>query len=298
MAKKHEETTAVQTEAPPAPQGIQVIGSNAMIPMDLADDMEQYAGAGTSDRREENVIPFLRVLQKTSPQVNKKDPAYVEGAEPGLLYNTASRRLIKAEDPGTGPLALQAHADMYEVEWIPRAAGGGFVAQHPIDTPLLKEVMEVPNPQDPTGKRTIRMLPNGHQLVTTAYHYLVMVDTLEAVVLGLSSTGLQTHRAWNTMLRNKKLRGRNGLIIAPSFATVVRLRTFWQQNERGDWYSLAVEDEGFVTAEQRDAYEEAKKFFNLAMAGELKAATPPDDDAATTINGSAEDPGEGDDSPL
>jgi hypothetical protein len=271
-----------------------------LVPPSMIDDFDEFAGAGTSDRREDNVVPFLAVLQKGSPQVNERDPGYVRGAKSGMLLNTATLKLYPAEEEGEGPLALQAYMETCEVEWVPRAAGGGFVARHELDDPIVRTAVEAPNPQDPSGKRKLRMLPNGHQLVTTAYHYLVLVDTLESVVVALTSTGLQTHRKWNTMLRNKRVRNRAGqLVIAPSFATLVRLRTFWQKNDAGDWHSLAVDDVGYVTGAHADAYEEAKRFHKLAREGVLRAAMPQaePEDIGQTINGQsvADD---ADDSPL
>lgn len=270
----------------------------------MGDDLDQFAGAGTSDRREDNIVPFLSILQKGSPQVSKNDPAYIRGAEEGMLFNTATQRLYPAEEEGVGPLVLQAYMEVCEVEWVPRGQGGGFVARHELEDAIVATVAEVPNPQDPTGKRKLRMLQNGHQLVTTAYHYLIMVESLESVVLALTSTGLQAHRKWNTMLRNKRVRNRAGqLVIAPSFATLSRLRTFWQKNDAGDWYSLAVEDLGYVTEQCADAYEAAKNFHIMAKEGLLRAAPPPQEpteESGPMIRGEsvAEDGTMEDESPL
>lgn len=242
-------------------------------PAMFANDIDQFAGAGTSDRKEDNVIPFLLVLQKGSPQVNDKKSEYVPGAKPGMLFNSATRRLYDAQADGAGPTALQGFMAVHEVEWIPRSQGGGFVAQHPIDTPLLEQITEVSSPENPNSNRKLRMLPNGHQLVTTAYHYLILPETLEPVVVSLTSTGLRTHRNWNTMYRNKKIRNSRGeMVIAPSFATLVRLRTFWQENESGDWYTLAVDDLGWVS--DADAYNETKKFHISAIQDGVRTAEP------------------------
>ena len=42
-------------------------------------------------------IPFLRILSDTSPQVKKRDPEYVEGAEVGMLFNTLTREIYDGE---------------------------------------------------------------------------------------------------------------------------------------------------------------------------------------------------------
>ena len=33
-------------------------------------------------------LPFLRVLGQLSPECNKRDAKYVDGAEPGMIFNT------------------------------------------------------------------------------------------------------------------------------------------------------------------------------------------------------------------
>lgn len=300
-ATKKKDAPAIPAEEPAATTTLQTQTPGHVAIM--GGDLDEFAGAGTSDRREDNVVPFLNVLQKGSPQVNDKKNEFIRGAKPGMLFNSATQRIYDCEQEGTGPLVLQAHMEVFEVEWIPRAAGGGFVERHPLDTPLLKQVTEVANPQDKSGKRMLRMLPNGHQLVTTAYHYLIMVETLEPVVLSLTSTGMQTHRKWNTLLRNKKVRNSLGkMVIAPSFATVFRLRTFWQENESGDWFTLTYDDLGWVDDQTLDAYNEAKSFRRLAMEEGVRVAAPAAEDTAAspTIDGKsvADDAGVEDDSPL
>ena len=47
--------------------------------------------------QEDLAIPFLRILSDTSPQVKKRDPEYVEGAEVGMLFNTLTREIYDGE---------------------------------------------------------------------------------------------------------------------------------------------------------------------------------------------------------
>jgi hypothetical protein len=280
MSATKTKTPAAIVPASPTDQP-SAVALRQSAPAILQNDLDDYAGAGTSDDRRDNIVPFLAVLQKGSPQVNEKKSGYIQGAKPGMLFNSATQRIYEAEADGAGPTALQGFMEVCEIEWIPRAQGGGFVARHPLDTPLLNQITEVANPQSPTSNRKTRMLPNGHELVTTAYHYLILTETLEPVVVGLTSTGMQTHRRWNTMYRNKKVRNRAGqLVVAPSFATLVRLRTFWSNNESGDWYSLAVDDLGWT--EDMESYETTRDFHKLALTGAVAAAAPPTEDGDST----------------
>ena len=50
---------------------------------------EDFSGEGFAEVTSEDLaIPFLRVLAQLSPQVNKRDAAYVKGAEAGQMFNT------------------------------------------------------------------------------------------------------------------------------------------------------------------------------------------------------------------
>ena len=48
-------------------------------------DMEADAQQGAQNIAQEDLaLPFLKILGQLSPEVNKRDGKYVEGAEPGL----------------------------------------------------------------------------------------------------------------------------------------------------------------------------------------------------------------------
>ena len=46
---------------------------------------------------EDFALPFLRVLGQLSPETNKRDAKYVEGAEPGMIFNTVTKQLYDGE---------------------------------------------------------------------------------------------------------------------------------------------------------------------------------------------------------
>jgi hypothetical protein len=251
---------------------------------------EQYSDAGISDRPEDSITPFIVVLQKLSPQLEKRSPAYVHGAQDGFIYNTATGKMWDTTTPDNPLLCLLAASESCEVEWVPRLQGGGFVAKHSFDTPLLRQVKEVPDPADSSGQRKIRVLPNGHQLVTTAYKYLILVNELTPVVMGLSSTGLMAHRRLNKMLKDKLLERADGTLYRPAaFATLLGLRTVYNENARGNWYTPVFEDLGPVNEKHMTAVQMAAEFAKQFMSGEVKVAEPPVAGGSTTgtIDGQA-----------
>ncbi|MCK5018922.1 MAG: hypothetical protein KAS32_17805 [Candidatus Peribacteraceae bacterium] len=82
---------------------------------------------GTS--RDDFSIPYLSVLQQLSPQLKKKDAAYIENAEEGMLLNTVTQEVY---DGAEGVLFQPCATEHAFVEWIPRKAGGGCAGVHQI----------------------------------------------------------------------------------------------------------------------------------------------------------------------
>ena len=55
---------------------------------------EADADKGSQNITQEDLaLPFLKVLGQLSPEVNKRDGKYVEGAEPGMIVNTVTNEI-------------------------------------------------------------------------------------------------------------------------------------------------------------------------------------------------------------
>ena len=62
----------------------------SMFESDAHKGMEQMGG-------DDLALPFIRILGDLSPQVKKSKAEYVEGAEPGMLFNTVSKELYNGD---------------------------------------------------------------------------------------------------------------------------------------------------------------------------------------------------------
>ena len=57
---------------------------------------EADAAQGAQNISQEDLaLPFLKILGQLSPEVNKRDGKYVEGAEPGKIINTVTMHCTK-----------------------------------------------------------------------------------------------------------------------------------------------------------------------------------------------------------
>ena len=65
---------------------------SAGLPLKTMFEEDAAKGLGAIGQ-EDLALPFLKILGQLSPEVNKRDGKYVEGAEPGMIYNSVSGEL-------------------------------------------------------------------------------------------------------------------------------------------------------------------------------------------------------------
>ena len=233
------------------------------VSTDVMDDIFDMAGEGAAFDSSEMQIPFIRVLQALSPQLNKKKPEYIEGAAQGDLFNTVTGEHWSGEE---GVTLIPCFQTTKYLEFVPRDMGGGFKGEIYANDPVLQQAMR-------NGSK--EMLPSGNELVKSDQHFcLILGDegTYQPAVVDMKSTQLKVSRRWKTQIAMQKVRHpASGALITPAvFATKWKLTTTEESNDQGSWNNYQVEKVGLV--ESRDLLLEAKAFRDSIMAGEVKAA--------------------------
>jgi hypothetical protein len=233
------------------------------VSADVMDDIFDMAGEGTSFDSSEMQIPFIRVLQALSPQLNKKKPEYIEGAAQGDLFNTVTGEHWKGEE---GVTVIPCFQTTKYLEFVPRDMGGGFKGEIPANSSILQQT---------TRNGSKEMLPSGNELVKSDQHFcLVLGDdgSYQPAVIDMKSTQLKVSRRWKTQIAMQKAKHpTTGAMTTPSvFATMWKLTTTEESNDQGSWNNYQVEKIGLVPS--RDLLLEGKAFRDSVMAGEVKAA--------------------------
>ena len=60
----------------------------------LATTFEADASAGSQNITQEDLaLPFLKVLGQLSPEINKQNAKFINGAEPGMIVNSVTKEL-------------------------------------------------------------------------------------------------------------------------------------------------------------------------------------------------------------
>jgi hypothetical protein len=229
---------------------------------DVMEDIFGMAGEGASFDSSEMQIPFVRVAQSLSPQLNKKKGEYIDGLETGDAYNTLTSERWAGE---TGLVVVPCYQTTKYLEFVPRTMGGGFRGEIGPNDPILQRTSR-------DGSKEI--LPNGNELVKSDQHFCLIVGEdgmTQPVVIDMKSTQLKVSRRWKTQIAMQKIKhpGTGAIITPPVFATLWRLNTVEETNDKGDFYNWAVEKVG--TVESRDLLQEAKAFRDSIMRGEVKA---------------------------
>ncbi len=218
---------------------------------------EADANQGAQNISQEDLaLPFLKILGQLSPEVNKRDGKYVEGAEPGKIINTVTNELFDSID------VIPCHYKRQYIEWQDRGTSSGApVAIHEADSDIVSTTTRDKGYKD--------RLPNGNYLENTANHFVLLCGkNPQTALLSMKSTQLKVSRKWNSMMMGIKMQGKNGLFTPPTYSHIYNLKTVQMSNDKGTWFGWDVSKKGPV--DQEDLYGMAKNFALSVGKGETQ----------------------------
>jgi hypothetical protein len=213
--------------------------------------------------QEDMALPFVRILGQLSPQVTDGDAKYIEGAKPGMIYNTVTSECF---DGKKGIKVIPCYYKKDFPEWSDRGDGPGApVAVHLPNSPVIQ-----------TGKRDgskIR-LPNGNYLEETASYY-VLVETktggMTPALITMKSTQLNVSKKWNSMMKTIQISdGKGGYAIPPMHGVVYNLQSVLQKNDKGSWYGWSVAQDRIMGQADKNLYLTAKDFNSSVSKGNVQ----------------------------
>ena len=124
------------------------------------------------------------------------------------------------------------------------------------------------------NEKKIPTLPNGHNLMDTAYHYLLVKDPTEnrwyQAIMPLKSTALKVSRRVNSIISTNMITNTKGeKFIAPRFLHSWKLTSIKEAKDTNVWSSPKFELNGMVT---REVYSQAKDYAKVAGQDLLRRA--------------------------
>jgi hypothetical protein len=213
---------------------------------------QQGTGAGMAQMGQDDIqIPRLSIAQRTSPQVDRSDPEYIDGLEQFQMFNSVTR-----ETYGFGPIPLIfVNFRKYAMQ---------FDDQNNVvdpNVPLNDARLNFTKGPDGRTKRPA---------ATLFMEYLALnAETLDPIVVTFKGAGLATAKRLNTLLR---LSGDiwNRKFLLSSERRVSGAFTFG---------AFKVQPSEVTTETQR---EEAKMLYEALGTGKVSVVGDPEERAAAT----------------
>lgn len=228
-------------------------------------DMAADANMGFENVTAKDVaIPYLKILQALSPEL--RGQTKVPGAEEGLVMNTVTSQFMR--EFRVVPCAFKKSY----VEWTPREQGGGLVMEHADDQILTKTTK---------NERGQDVLANGNLIVTTAYHYVLILSEggFERAVMAMSSTQLKKSRRWLGQMMALQVKVGDKSFTPPPFSHSYHVTTGMETKDTNSWFGWIINEPKLI--EEKALYEAAKKFGQDVTAGTVKVSAPPVDGEAS-----------------
>ena len=107
---------------------------NNLPSTDLMDLVSSHEGEGLDYDTSELQIPFIRIIQALSPEINKRDSKFIDGASNGDIFNNVTGQYFSGEE---GIVVIPCYQETKYLKFVPRESGGGFLGEMSKDDPEI-----------------------------------------------------------------------------------------------------------------------------------------------------------------
>ena len=200
-------------------------------------------------RQESLALPILKLLQNSSGEAQKRNQNYIEGAEPGMLLNTVTKRLYNGD---TGINVIPCYYKLEYQEWADFGTGSGRPEQiYADDSDIISKTTK------DGGKDR---LSNGNYILTVHQNYVIIVgdDAVETALISMSSSQGKISRKWQSLQMSQTVTDATGTFTPASFSHIYNLSSVLNTGKGNQWYGYAVKTVGPVT--DPSLYQRAKDF--------------------------------------
>ena len=216
------------------------------------------AGIGVSDLGSEDLaIPFLKVLQKMSDELDDLDDA-----KAGDIYNTVTKDVVKGK---AGVTVINCAYVLQFIEWEPRGTGTGAPYR------IYGSSDDIPQTERGDDNKDYVVGGSGRYLERTAQHYVLIIyedGMTQQALLPMKSTQFKKSKQWNSAMKSLKMKDSKGnLFTPPRFSHVWKLETVPEENKNGSWHAWMISKDSVVS--DPSVYAEAKQFAESILAGQV-----------------------------
>ena len=233
------------------------VKQEAGLPSDALFEADAKLGFENIDQ-ESLALPILKLLQNGSGEAQKRNPNYVEGAEPGMFFNTVTRKLY---DGDKGIQVIPCHYRLEYQEWADYGTGSGRPENiYPASSDILSKTTK-----DAMGKDR---LPNGNYIQKTSQHFVIITDgkSAETALISMYSSQAKVSRKWNSMMMSITKNGKDGPYTPPPFSHYYKISSVENTGKGNQWYGYNIVKVGEVS--DANVYKRAKTFYESYRRGD------------------------------
>ena len=233
------------------------VKQEAGLPSDALFEADAKLGFENIDQ-ESLALPILKLLQNGSGEAQKRNANYVEGAEPGMFFNTVTRKLY---DGDKGIQVIPCHYRLEYQEWADFGTGSGRPENiYPASSDILSKTTNDANGKD--------RLPNGNYIQKTSQHFVIITDgsSAETALISMYSSQSKVSRKWNSMMMSITKNGKDGPYTPPPFSHYYKISSVENTGKGNQWYGYNIVKVGEVT--DANVYKRAKTFYESCRRGD------------------------------
>ena len=233
------------------------VKQEAGLPSDALFEADAKLGFENVDQ-ESLALPILKLLQNGSGEAQKRNPNYGEGAEPGMFFNTVTRKLYDGEK---GIQVIPCHYRLEYQEWADFGTGSGRPENiYPASSDILSKTTK-----DAMGKDR---LPNGNYIQKTSQHFVIITDgkSAETALISMYSSQAKVSRKWNSMMMSITKNGKDGPYTPPPFSHYYKISSVENTGKGNQWYGYNIVKVGEVS--DANVYKRAKTFYESCRRGD------------------------------
>ena len=207
------------------------------VPDYIKDSGRGQEGVGTEDV----LLPRITLLQQLSPQINKKKPEYVEGAEAGMMMNSVTKELYDE---------IEIVPVFFRKEWViwkDRDAGGGSRGAFPGQAEAMAEL----NKYDDAALLEVK---------DTANHFVLIRKpdgSIEEAVISMSGGTMRSSRQLNSLVR---------IAGGDRFSRMYKVTSMEVNGAKGAYLTFNFEMIGWAP---EDMYHQAEELYEAIRAGQV-----------------------------
>ena len=206
-------------------------------------------------------IPRLKLLQLTNPEILKGNPAFVEGAQAGMILNTVTNELYSAVN------VVNLHFSRRTVAWHKRVSEGGtgegIFGQYDDEVEAKAAIEEA-------GKD-----PSKFDISENPTHLVMVLDDegnpKGVALLDMPGTKIKVSKVWNSRIAEQEQAGN------PRFGCVWELDVTATSNAKGNYFNYSVDL--LVAHAPKSIYDQAQASYSAFFGGAANQATHEEDAA-------------------